>query len=262
MPAGRKPDLRQLKEAILAAFLEVREDASADWVIADPELNARFLQQCRRRGIEQAGASINRTLLNLRKRGDLGHLGSRRITVRDQPEYQFAAEIAVRSLERKHRVTLDDIICDPQLAREFDSIAQEISPGYAPVQYRWAALRLRKTRRLRPEILGRVVPTEVVGPIAVSDLSLDSVRAQQGLYLFSNREKMLYIGEAQNLRARLRKHLDHSDNKFLARYIWEFGKDDLLLEYHVLPEGTRTDVRKALETELIRSRRAELNVRR
>ena len=73
---------------------------------------------------------------------------------------------------------------------------------------------------------------------------------------------VLYVGEAQNLRNRIKKHLDHSDNKLLARYIWAFGSDDLFIEYHVLPEHLRTDVRKAMELELIRSRRAEFNVQR
>ena len=75
-------------------------------------------------------------------------------------------------------------------------------------------------------------------------------------------DRVLYVSEAKNLRTRLSKHLDHSDNKYLARYIWEMGKRDLFIEYHILSENTRTDVRKAMELELIRSRRAEFNVLR
>ncbi len=262
MPANRKPDLRPFREAVVAAFLEVRENASADRVVADPDLDAQFLKECRKRGVTESDAAINQTLLNLRKRGALAAYKSRRTVLRDQDEYQFAAEIAVRSLERKHQTTLDTIICSPELAKEFDSIAQEISPGFSPFQYRWAALRLRKTSKLHPEILGRAIRTQVFGPLSLSALRLDEIPLEQGLYVFTNREKVLYIGEAQNLRFRLKKHIEHSDNKFLARYLWEFGMADLLLEYHVLPRNTRTDVRKAMELELIRSRRAEFNVRR
>jgi len=170
--------------------------------------------------------------------------------------------MAVRCLERKHRTTLDRILCDPDSAAKFDEVAGRIAPGFTPLQYRWAALRLRKVNKLKPELVGRVVPTQVVGPMAASSLDISEVPNEQGLYILTSHDSVLYIGEAQNLRSRLRKHLDHSDNKFLARYLWESGIAELMVEYHVLPNNTRSDVRKAMEMELIRSRRAQLNVRR
>jgi hypothetical protein len=54
--------------------------------------------------------------------------------------------------------------------------------------------------------------------------------------------------------------LDHSDNKGLARWLWENGIRDLHVEYHVLPAGTTARVRKALEMELICSRNPIFNV--
>jgi hypothetical protein len=56
--------------------------------------------------------------------------------------------------------------------------------------------------------------------------------------------------------------LDHSDNKGLARWVWEQGPDELHLEIHVLPDGTPTKVRRALEMEFIRSRESIFNVKR
>ena len=73
-------------------------------------------------------------------------------------------------------------------------------------------------------------------------------------------DQVVYIGECENLRKRLRKHLDHSDNKGLAHWLWQHGMSDLHLEFHVLPEDTTTRVRKALETELIASRQPTFNV--
>lgn len=57
-----------------------------------------------------------------------------------------------------------------------------------------------------------------------------------------------------------RKHLDHSDNKSLAQWLWQHGASDLHIEFHVLPEGTAARVRKALENELINSRKPTFNV--
>lgn len=244
-----------------AAFHESNDGYSVDRVIADPELNSAFVAACRRHGLTDAPVDLNLRLLNLRKRGGFARC-IRRTLVASQEEFAFAAEMAVRCLERRHRTTLDRILCDPVLAAEFDEVAQRIAPGFTPLQYRWAALRLRKKSRLKPELLARVVPAQVVGPVPAAEVDISHVPNEQGLYIFTTRERVLYVGEAQNLRARLRKHLEHSDNKFLARHIWECGMADLLLEYHVLPRDTRTDVRKAMELELIRSRRADFNVQR
>ena len=103
---------------------------------------------------------------------------------------------------------------------------------------------------------------QVFGPFSVPEFDVQRVPTEQGIYIITSQDKTLYVGEAKSLRARLKKHLDHSDNKFLARYLWESGSVQTMIEYHVLPAGTRTDVRRAMELELIRSRRAEFNVRR
>ena len=53
------------------------------------------------------------------------------------------------------------ILCDPILVREFEQIASGIVPGHSPREYRWAALNLRKRRKLRPELLSRIVPIPI-----------------------------------------------------------------------------------------------------
>ena len=61
----------------------------------------------------------------------------------DYDEFWFASEIAWS--EMKGHGTLDDILCDPDLAHQFDKIAQGLAPGFTPLHYRWGALKLRKT---------------------------------------------------------------------------------------------------------------------
>jgi hypothetical protein len=68
------------------------------------------------------------------------------------------------------------------------------------------------------------------------------------------------VGECENLRKRIRKHLEHSDNKGLAHWLWSHGALEMHLEYHVLPVEVTTRVRKALEAELILSRRPIFNI--
>ncbi len=248
---------------LVEAFDAVSDGYSTDRVVADPIFNQCFIAECRRYGLEDSDADLNRALLNLRKRGALAdHARSRRTRVSDMDEYRFAAEIAVRFLERRDEISLDRIICDPKKAAEFDEVAQRIAPGYSPLQYRWAALGLRKAKKLEPELAGRIASPIHVINLRVSEIVPTELPVSQGLYLFIAAEQLLYVGETENLRKRLKKHLEHSDNRGLARWIWEFGIENLHLEMQILEDNTETRVRKALELELIRSRQPIFNVKR
>jgi hypothetical protein len=249
---------------IVQAYADSCDGYSADRVVVDPEINGRFIAACRQHGLSESATVLNQKLLNLRKRGALGEFtAARRTSFPNEDAYRFAAEIAARHMERRHGVSLDEILCDPAVAAQFDEIAQRIVPGHAPLQYRWAALNLRKARKLRPELVSRVAaePIEIHSwPLA--EFRLEHVPSSPGLYLLYDSTQILYIGESDNLRLRVKKHLDHSDNKGLARWLWESGTDGLHIEIHVLAQTTATRVRKALEFELIRSRNPVFNIQR
>jgi hypothetical protein len=249
-----------MRQDIFDAFLEIRNKRSPDFVIADPELNHKFLEACRAKGINDSNDAINRDLLNARKAGYLRGIKSNRVIVRNQENYRFASEAAVRFLERRDGVTLDQILCNPEKAREFDEIAQKIAPGFLPFEYRWAALGMRKRRKLKPELVAKVMKNVTVIRYKVSELDVEEIPSQQGVYLFHDSGNALYAGEAANLYKRVRKHLDHSDSKGLAHWLWEHGTGEMHLELHVLPKETSTVARKALEAEMIRSREPVFNI--
>ena len=248
-----------MTEKLVAAFLEVNEGFFTDRVLADSELNKRFIAACKSRGLTDSPEHLNRKLINLRKSGKLGKLNSIRTLFNDE-EYRFAAEIAVRHFERRDQITLDDILVSPSLASEFDEISQGIAPGYSSLRYRWSALSLRKSRSLTPEIFSQAVPSKEVYLHKVDSVQIDDIPKSPGIYCFVSEKASLYVGEASCLRTRLKKHLEHSDNKYLARWMWEYGTGELTLELHILDEQVKTKVRKALETELIRSRKPQFNV--
>jgi hypothetical protein len=126
-----------MKDGIVEAFRHASQGFSPDRVVADPDLNRVYLSECNRLGLGSDAATLNRMLLNLRKQGALRGLASRRTILKDQPDFRFAAEIAARFLERKHKITLDQIICDPEFAEQFDAIMKTIVPGGKPFEYRW-----------------------------------------------------------------------------------------------------------------------------
>lgn len=252
-----------MKQKIREAFLAVRQGFSADRVVADPDINECFIERCRQLGLTSSATVLNSALLNARKAGFLADCKtSNRTSFDDEPEYAFASEIAARYLERRSSTTIDAIICSPQDAREFDEVAARIVPGYTALQYRWAGLNLRKERSLAPERMSHIVASEKVELQSLSSLNLESVPANQGLYIFVGSGSMttLYVGESENLRKRIAKHLEHSDNKGLARWLWEHGTEEVWLEYHLLPPATSLKVRRALEHELIHSRKPVFNV--
>lgn len=252
-----------MKTAIIEALDAASDGYSSDRVVADPELNRCFISECRLRGLEDSAKDLNRALLNLRKAGGLtGRPRAKRTHFHNEDEYRFASEIAARFLERRDGISLDSIICNPDSVSEFDKVAARIVPGYSPLQYRWAALGLRKKKKLTPEIIGRIAPPENVINIPINEIVPDELPTFQGIYLFISTDQLLYVGETENLRKRLKKHLEHSDNKGLAHWIWEYGTESLHIELQILKSGTKTAVRKAIELEMIRSRQPIFNIKR
>lgn len=246
---------------IRRAFEKVHQGFSADRTIADPELNLAYLRECDVLRLEFPAEPLNRALMNLRKSGTLDVETTHRTTFDDE-DYRFASEIAIRLLERRDGTTLDEIICDPIRAAEFDEIAASISPGFIPLNYRWAALSLRKQRELIPEVAARLIRPEVVKLIELGGEIPDDIPNQPGVYKFIDSESnvTLYVGEASKLRKRLRQHAKHSDNKDLAMHLWEHGRRGIMIEYNVFPEGTSKRELRAIELEQIRITNPVFNV--
>ena len=252
-----------MKRELIQAFLEVRNGYSADRVVLDPSLNQAFIQKCFDLGLTENVRELNVSLLNSRKSGHLSSIPkSLRTTFADTDEYRHASEIAARVLELKHLVSLDVILCDPVLVLEFDQLAAEIAPGFAPLKYRWAALNLRKASRFKPEQISRVLPQEGTFLGRLDRIDFTTIPVLQGIYFFHAKHETLYVGESENLRRRIQKHLDHSDIKELARWLWQNPLSDVQLEIRVLPTDTRTAVRRAIEAELIASRQPRFNIAR
>jgi len=131
---------------------------------------------------------------------------------------------------------------------------------------RKAAFSLRKARKLRPELVTRVADwdRQIVSLPAkkiVSDAAI--VPTNPGVYILRDASGYLYIAESANLRTRVAKHLDQSDRKSLARYLWKKGVEHITVELHAFdPESNarRKEMRRAYESELIRSRKPRFNI--
>lgn len=256
---------RDLAEVVKQAFREVHDGWSTDEVILKDSLNEAFIRRCRRSLPNAEETQLNWTLLNLRKAGRLEVEVTKRVSLRHD-EYFHAAEIAARFMYDKYRLTIDRVMSDPERRSEFDEVAQAAAPGVSAYRLRKAAFSLRKARKLRPELVARVADwgRQIISLPAIKIVNdAEIVPTNPGVYIFRDASGYLYIGESANLRTRIAKHLDHSDRKSLAHYLWKNGVEGVTVELHAFDPASNArlkEMRRAYESELIRSRKPRFNI--
>ena len=199
--------LEMTLEGIMEAFRLTHDGYSADRLVADPELNSAFTTACNKLGLVGDVRTWNMLLFRLRKQGQLSSIETLHRTSISWDEcdkYVFASEIAWQMMiDSKLANSLDEILCDPTLVGEFDKIARRFAPGYKPLDYRWAALKLRKEAkcaRSRAAIL--TSPTHLGERVPMDELDVRKLSYKSGLYVLSDPTRQLYVGEAIDLHAR------------------------------------------------------------
>ena len=211
-------------QGVREAFRLMHAGFSADRVVVDPELNDPFVETCRQLGLVGDARTWNVLLFRLRKAGQLADIETTERTAiswEDCEDYLFASEIALQSmLDAGKAESIDDILCDPSLAKQFDTEAAKFAPGFSSLEYRWAALKLRKQARLartRGAVL--TAPSRLEPLTALDDLDLCTIPDEPGVYMLSeSQSKRIYVGEAFNLRARLSKQFGKRQRKAWAKF--------------------------------------------
>jgi site-specific DNA-methyltransferase (adenine-specific) len=252
-------------QKIMQAFLEIRDKYSADKVIADPEYDRKYLRRCRELGLAGTDYELNWKLMNARKASEISGfsdiIDTRRYSVgKVIDEFEYASELAVRYMQQMRNVSLDQIICDPELSEEFDNYAAQLAPGFSPLQYRWAAFGLRKAGRLGNKVDESVKLPELENFGRITSVDLGKIPETSGLYLFSSREKPIFAGQTDNLRHRMERHIKVSSSG-LPIWLWDVRREPLELGIAPLPGVTRSD-RQAMEVIVVREWRPVLNFSR
>ena len=256
---------------IIEAFSQVSRGFSVDRLVADPVLNEDFQLACERLSIPGTGAERNRFLFRMRKAGKLKAAGvttSVRTNIgwKQIGNFMFASEIAWRQISNKYCMSLDEMFCDPRIATQFDEIAMCFAPGYQPLDYRWAALKLRKegsnarqrassrtARQLGITQLNRRNLKSLTG-IRINELNIDSINNGPGVYIIGEPQgDILYAGETDRLSTRLATKFDESgplDN-------WVSRSN--ALEVYLLPVSSVVDYRFARQSMLLKWYKPEWN---
>jgi hypothetical protein len=263
-PAVAHGDEKVNVHEVVKAFLAVREarrdQRSSDLYIADPERNAQFLAKCRAIGIQASDYTINKMLLYARKNSYLTGLKSARTSF-DHEEYAFASEFAATELKYRRGASIDDILCDPKLAREFDSIAQKLAPGFSSLEYRWAILSIRKAGR-QYKLKSDFRTPKLTERFRLVKDSLENLPMQNGVYLLCEKEKPLYARSTVSLRHGVELHRNPQLLSAIAGKLWRPDLDSLLVAYAVLPDNSPKGVLRPVEKKIVEEKRPIFNVPR
>ena len=136
--------------ALIDAFANLKGSPTIDRMVADPFLNAEFIDNCSTRQIPGRPADWCRVLMNLRRSGNYPELkrqgGSRdRMDWKNADAFEFACEMGLRRMLDEGYRSLDDVLCDPEAAMRFDRYCRAVCPGRTSFEYRWVAMKLRKS---------------------------------------------------------------------------------------------------------------------
>lgn len=247
------------EKAVIAAYEQASHGYPADYLLCDRELNADFISECRKRGNGGNAYMWNQFLLRLRKAGKLPGATKRpgRITSSQMDSYGFASEVAWRLLAIDYRRTLEEILCSPEFAAEFDRLAAEFGPtdiDVTPVDFRRAALSIRKrshaARTTSAKKFSHWFRKNRKLPRIDLEKCLEAEFEIPGVFVLCADNVGIYAGESENIRARVQQICDNSN--------WRGLEPDSIL--HV-ENNESLATRYALKSALVRRESPLLNCR-
>lgn len=216
---------------IVRAFAAVHQGYATDRLLADPHLSQLFLKEVRSLGLQEPTAAINRRLLRIRKATDLPVRlpKTTKTEKRDLHPYLIPAEIAYALLGYQYDVSFDDLLADPELLKQFDDLAIKIDPRGTIVDYRLAALHLRKNIRSRSDAerneVARTSESEVsqrwrtLGKLA--SLKRIDVPDSEGIFSLSEPNRYLFLTRFADLRSGIAQVQDGKLLSALGNRFWQ-----------------------------------------
>jgi hypothetical protein len=258
--SNEKADVQEVVRAFDAVRNARQDRGSSDLYVADPERNLLFLEKCREFGLTVSDYTLNKTLFYARKNNYLKGLKLVRTSF-NYEDYAFACEFAATELKYRRGATTDDILCDPGLAAEFDSIARRLAPGFSSLEYRWAILSIRKAGGHEKLKLDFPFPKLTARFQLIKD-PLDVLPDVNGVYILYEEDKPLYARSTLSLRHGVEIHRKPEVLTAVADKLWRPNPDNLLVFYATLPEKSPKSILLPVEKKLIEERKPIFNIPR
>ena len=207
----------KVNKAIVDAYQTAGHGYPADYLLCDKELNSKFISACRDRGLKGSAFIWNRLLLQLRKSSKLPKSTKRpdQISPKQMDRFGFASEVAWRLIAIDYQKTLDDILCSPEFAAEFDRLAAQFGPTDTEVSsldFRRAALSVRKRSKDARTMAEKkfsewMRKTKKLESIGIDD-SLKPLE-RPGVFVLCTEDIGFYAGESENMRQRVSEAMDN-----------------------------------------------------
>jgi hypothetical protein len=261
-----------LYSEVAAAFETTREGFELDRVLVDPRLRKELVDECRRRGVIAPERDIFKRLQGFRKNDSAGvefKPTKRRANI-DVEGVFYAAELAFRQLNFVSSASVDAVITDPSVGAEFDEVCAALAPHGTSMQFRWAALKLRKTRCLSKEkvdalldIRPSLIEMKLTERISLADFRVDRVPEERGVFSFTEQDgepQYLYVGSARSLRDSVAPFEDATPFKLAGGEFWKPNLDRITLSYGIMKNSWLGASPRELGLRLIRSRHPLFNV--
>lgn len=205
----KKPFNEETERIVVDSYLET--GYPVDYLLCHPELNEQFVSRCLERGIAGSAQIWNRYLLRLRKQGQLPRStkSPQKVTADQLDQFGFASEIAWRLLSIDYRRTLDDLLCSPEFATEFDRLARQFGPASVDLpsfDLRRVAVSIRKRSHSSRNIAEQQFSEWMLRKKKLDSVSLDDSLAaleEPGVYVLFAGEIGIFASESANMRVQL-----------------------------------------------------------
>lgn len=221
---------------LATAFRRASKGYSVERVILDPHLNKSFQAHCDKLGIVGPEEERNRSLLHLRYQGALAtNDGSVDESTMEQSQplkhpvnwtfadpFLHASEMAWRRLaDRYPHSSLEEMFCDPAIAQSFDRDAEQLAPGFTPLDYRLGTLLLRQEWNREQDRQANTPGAEIVfTAMPFMQIRAEDIPSSSGVYRWKRPDgTLLYIGATECLSRRFQFHLKESSLDFFMRWL-------------------------------------------
>lgn len=152
--------------------------------------------------------------------------------------FLIPAELAFAQLNYRYNVSRDDLLTNPEIGAAFDALALKIGRGGDVVDYRIAAMHLRKDIRSRrggeAKKLANFSVAELtkrwqhVGSFAA--ISLEDVPAAEGIFALSEPNRYLYLTRFPNMREGVELFRDPAVFAALGNRFWTPSLENISLQ--------------------------------
>lgn len=225
------------EKAVIESFQSEGDGYPADHLLCDKQLNDAFVKGCLKRGLGGNAHVWNRYLLQLRKSGKLPNSKKNpgQISAKDMDHFAYASEVAWRLMAIDYRKTLDEILCSPDFASEFDRLAALYGPNDSSVSsfdYRRAALSIRKRSNAARSLAEKEFAAWTRKSKKLSEVQIDT-RLEKlsctGVFVLSSNGAPVYVGESENMKTRVEQMLQNESWQRLEIDSVQYVAMDLVL---------------------------------